>query len=124
MKRSLKNLGFLYGRYVRKPKTNKISIIKEKQKFLFPEFITLESKLLIYIVNSAEVCGIKKAAKASYNSSNCVIFSLIHFFILAHNFSIGFKSGEYGGKNINLHPADSINSLVLFDLLNAALTIS
>jgi hypothetical protein len=36
--------------------------------------------------------------------------------MLAQNFSIGFKSGEYGGKKITLHPTDSINSLVFCDL--------
>ncbi len=42
------------------------------------------------------------------------------FFFMAclmanQNFSIGFKSGEYGGKNKTLHPTLSINFLVLSD---------
>ena len=36
---------------------------------------------------------------------------------------IGLKSGEYGGKNSNLQPADSINSRVLSDLWKRALSM-
>jgi len=38
---------------------------------------------------------------ASAKELNCSIVLLILAFKLAQNFSIGFKSGEYGGKNIN-----------------------
>ncbi len=59
---------------------------------------------------------------ASNNLLVSVILFLIHFFILAQNFSIGFKSGEYGGKKITLQPTDSINSFVFFDLWKLALS--
>ena len=42
--------------------------------------------------------------KASYNLSD--------WEILAQNFSIGFKSGEYGGKKITSQPTDSIAKAV------------
>lgn len=35
---------------------------------------------------------------------------------LAQNFSIGFKSGEYGGKNKISHPAFSMISILVLDL--------
>jgi hypothetical protein len=35
---------------------------------------------------------------------------------LAQNISIGFRSGEYGGKNSNLHSAFSMISILLLDL--------
>ncbi len=38
-------------------------------------------------------------------------------------FSIGFKSGEYGGKYISWQLTASINSLILKDLWNVALSI-
>jgi len=53
-----------------------------------------------------------------------VTLFLIHRFILAQNFSMGFKSGEYGGKKISLQPTDSINSFVFFDLWKLALSIT
>ncbi|MDP4832316.1 MAG: hypothetical protein NWR41_01210 [Rickettsiaceae bacterium] len=48
----------------------------------------------------------------------------IQRFILAQNFSIGFKSGDYGGKNISLQPTDFINFFVFCDLWKEALFIT
>jgi hypothetical protein len=48
--------------------------------------------------------------------------SLILFFIFAQHFSIGFKSGEYGGRNSILQPAFSTNSLLFLDLWKLALS--
>ncbi|PPE02976.1 hypothetical protein HCUR_01584 [Holospora curviuscula] len=35
---------------------------------------------------------------------------LIHGFIIAQNFLMGFRSDEYGGKNTNLSPTNSTPS--------------
>ena len=63
-----------------------------------------------YIVNHIVFGAVKNPVIASYNLPNSVILSLIHLFILAQNFSIGFKSGEYGGRKIILQPTDSMSS--------------
>ena len=68
------------------------------------------------IVNHIVFGAVKNPVIASYNLPNSVILSLIHLFILAQNFSIGFKSGEYGGRKIILQPTDSMSSLVFCDL--------
>ena len=48
---------------------------------------------------------------------HCLKFAILysrHPFILAPNFSIRFKLGEYVGKKISLHSTDSIKSLSFF----------
>lgn len=50
---------------------------------------------------------------ALLKSSQEFLIFLIRAFMLAQRFSIGFKSGEYGGRNKILHPAFSIISRVL-----------
>ena len=73
-------------------------------------------QVLNHIVNHIVFGAVKNPVIASYNLPNSVILSLIHLFILAQNFSIGFKSGEYGGRKIILQPTDSMSSLVFCDL--------
>ena len=43
--------------------------------------------------------ALKAKSIASESDPKFVIDFLIFAFILAHNLSIGFRSGEYGGKN-------------------------
>lgn len=49
---------------------------------------------------------------ASASVENLPIIFFIFAFKLAQNFSIGLKSGEYGGRNTSWHPASAINFFV------------
>jgi hypothetical protein len=59
---------------------------------------------------------LKAKSIASESDLNFAIDFLILDFILAHNFSIGFKSGEYGGRNNILQFALEISLMVSSDL--------
>ena len=54
---------------------------------------------------------------------NLVIIFLKDSLKLAQKISIGFRSGEYGGKNLSVQPAFFISSFVFADLWNVALSI-
>ena len=53
---------------------------------------------------------------ASASVEHSFILSFTFILKLAQNFSIGFMSGEYGGKNSTSHPALLIISMLVFDL--------
>ncbi len=81
------------------------------------------SRLMIFLdlIIHIALCALKKALRASYKDLNLCISSLIHLFILAQNFSMGFKSGEYAGKKIISHLTDSISFLAFSDLCNVSM---
>ena len=77
----------------------------------------LEKDKWTNLLNKTEVTASSSVLKLWAMSFN-------FFFILAHNFSIGFKSGEYGGRNNRQCPVPLIIFSNIFFLWNLALSIT